>query len=73
MSKADLCPVCKGSGQVSPPNDGSCTVMPQMLTCYGCSGKGWVEVSKAGEFGRNEEYTWYYGDVHPLGQQGNFS
>lgn len=38
MSKAELCPVCKGKGKLNIGlHDGECT-------CHGCNGKGWVEV-----------------------------
>ena len=38
MSKAQLCPVCLGTGK----KHGTETVTG--LTCNGCNGKGWVEV-----------------------------
>jgi hypothetical protein len=45
--KAQLCPVCNGSGKLT--IEGSITdtsiSWPRYNTCHGCSGKGWVEVS----------------------------
>lgn len=41
---AETCPVCKGTGQVTPPNDGRFTHVPQPETCHGCLGTGWVAV-----------------------------
>ena len=42
--KAQLCPVCNGSGYYSklpgPESNASCSVG----TCHGCAGKGWVSV-----------------------------
>jgi len=35
-----ICPVCKGSGKYTEPND--TTAGPQERTCHGCEGKGWV-------------------------------
>jgi len=46
MSKAQLCPVCGGSGVVhTPPPKESSAATWNILTCHGCGGKGWVEVS----------------------------
>jgi len=42
--KAVLCPVCSGSGRVYG-FYGSTFSWPDE-TCYGCNGKGWVEVSE---------------------------
>ncbi len=42
MSKAELCPVCKGCGKIFGHGDaGTCPTE----TCHGCDGKEWVEVS----------------------------
>jgi len=46
MSKAVLCPVCGGTGKVTPQTDWKSNAIPQPKTCHGCSGKGWVEVGK---------------------------
>ena len=40
--KAVLCPVCNGTGKV------------KKKTCYGCDGKGWVEVKE--DFPRPRPY-----------------
>ena len=48
--KPARCPVCNGSGVVrqeaSPENAGDISIT---VTCHGCSGKGWVEVSEVDE------------------------
>lgn len=44
MAHSEKCPVCGGSGTITPNNDGR-TVMPLTEACRGCNGKGWVEVS----------------------------
>lgn len=45
MSKAVLCPVCQGSGEIqeTPPAERT-SAIPITKVCHGCSGKGWVEV-----------------------------
>lgn len=48
MSKAVKCPICDGNGQV--PNTYPVTA-PALVTCHGCGGRGWVEVSE-GEWKR---------------------
>ena len=41
-NKADLCPVCRGTGKYKKiTNYGSCTTEYER-TCHGCDGKGWV-------------------------------
>ena len=43
MSKAVKCPVCEGKGKVAP--EGMWAGSPDSYPpCYGCLGKGWVEV-----------------------------
>lgn len=44
MSKAVKCPICGGSGEYTPSNDGWSTLAPMPRTCHGCGGPGWVEV-----------------------------
>lgn len=44
MAQAVRCPVCKGTGTVTPPDDGQCTAAPFPKTCHGCGGRGWVVV-----------------------------
>lgn len=39
--RAELCPVCHGSGTVQ------CMGYSSSLACHGCGGKGWVEVGNA--------------------------
>ncbi len=48
--KAVLCPVCNGSGKIVPLCNtyGTSTGVPQLATCHGCGGMGWVQI---------EEYT----------------
>jgi len=43
MSKAVICPVCAGGGKISP-NTGTTTNVPEVETCHGCGGKGWIEI-----------------------------
>ena len=50
--KADLCPVCKGSGKYTDPPDPVSISVPMPRPCHGCNGKGWVEVS-------DNSYPWY--------------
>ncbi len=45
MNKAQICPVCNGSGDIAPCTTSTeTTVIEQPKTCHGCDGKGWVEV-----------------------------
>lgn len=47
MSKAQLCPVCRGTGKVMEPIKGNFVVPnddPPEVTCHGCGGTGWVTV-----------------------------
>ena len=44
MSHSERCPVCYGSGKVTPPQDTYSTAVPQPIKCYGCGGLGWVVV-----------------------------
>jgi len=71
MTKAELCPVCNGSGKLS--------VVPQYestannrydVTCHGCNGKGWVEVSDGcccPPYPYYPYYPWYPYYTYPLG------
>lgn len=48
------CPVCNGSGVVrqEAPGigmEGAATSVSVTITCHGCSGKGWVEISEVDE------------------------
>ena len=46
MSKAQLCPVCSGKGKVKLHPERSLTIEePELMSCYGCMGRGWVSVS----------------------------
>lgn len=42
MSKAEICPVCLGSGRYKRYQEGF--TIPIETPCHGCGGKGWVEV-----------------------------
>ena len=43
-NKADLCPICKGTGTFQVyTNYGACTSQYER-TCHGCGGKGWVVI-----------------------------
>ena len=55
MSKAELCPVCNGTGQVCNPMDNTSTAQ---ITCHGCNGKGWVEVSGVPDIPLGANYPW---------------
>lgn len=44
MAHAERCPVCGGSGNVSPPHDPNVTSVPIPSTCHACHGMGWVTV-----------------------------
>ena len=44
MAHAEECPVCKGSGVITPFNDYAQTVVPPSKACHGCGGRGWIEV-----------------------------
>ena len=47
MSKAELCPVCGGTGKYrEKPNGYSTSATSIERTCHGCGGKGWVEVGQ---------------------------
>jgi len=43
--KAQVCPVCNGSGKYFVPLTASSQAVGSQVTCHGCEGKGWVEVS----------------------------
>jgi len=45
MAKAVTCPVCDGKGTVSNMGYNGHTSTLTEITCHGCGGKGWVEVS----------------------------
>jgi len=42
--KAEICPVCHGTGKYTPAHDPMMTAVPESRTCHGCGGKGWVEL-----------------------------
>ncbi len=44
MSHAERCPVCYGIGIVNRQRPGD-SVIEYNITCHGCKGQGWVEVS----------------------------
>ena len=53
MSQAVLCPVCNGSGNITPSVSNGSTAMPTSHTCHGCSGKGWIEIDDD-----STQYVW---------------
>ena len=42
MAHAEICPICHGRGKIKNPMD---ITAPVEITCHGCGGKGWIEVS----------------------------
>lgn len=48
MNHAEICPVCKGTGQFREYNDYAFYTYIQS-TCHGCSGKGWITVSDSND------------------------
>lgn len=45
MTHAERCPVCGGSGKIKREPHPDSTGSGYEESCYGCFGKGWVEVS----------------------------
>ena len=46
MAKAVICTVCQGNGRIWVPDSGQSTAIDaHWVTCHGCGGKGWIEVS----------------------------
>ena len=45
-NKADLCPVCKGTGEYTEyiECEGTIFKVSTKRTCHGCGGKGWVVI-----------------------------
>jgi len=54
--KADLCPVCNGKGVIYGVAESGAY---PTTTCYGCNGKGWVEVSES-DYNPIKELNWEY-------------
>jgi len=48
MKHAELCPICKGRGKIVIDEMPDVTAAPQPQICYGCGGKGWVEIEGGG-------------------------
>lgn len=44
MSHAEKCPICSGTGKVETAHPLSGIYAPEVTTCHGCGGKGWVEI-----------------------------
>ena len=45
MAHAERCPICYGTGKLTPPKIPYYTSdSPQPQTCHGCGGLGWVTV-----------------------------
>lgn len=42
MSHAEICPICHGKGKIPNPEN---VTAPTEITCHGCNGRGWVEIS----------------------------
>jgi len=57
MAHAELCPVCKGKGQLPFEETSSVNMM---RPCHGCGGGGWVEVKD-----QLEEIQINAGNCHP--------
>ena len=43
MARAEICPVCSGTG-VYPKPDPNNKTQAESRTCHGCQGKGWVSI-----------------------------
>lgn len=43
MAHAEKCPICSGTGRV---NTDDKSIVGGQIPCYGCGGKGWVEVQE---------------------------
>lgn len=62
MSKADICPVCNGTGKYKEYNNYYSYATEPLYcekVCHGCNGKGWVEVGGIDEqsrFSRKSKY-----------------
>jgi len=41
---AEICPICRGEGKVISKTSTGFSTWPVIDTCYGCNGKGWIEV-----------------------------
>ena len=41
MAHSERCPICYGKGKVTPD---SVETSNNLVVCYGCLGKGWIEV-----------------------------
>lgn len=47
MAHAEICPICEGAGKVpdaTSATTGGGIVIPQLKTCHGCGGPGWIEI-----------------------------
>jgi len=46
MSHAQVCPICNGEGKIpKPKGQWTTSTLENSEICYGCGGRGWVEVS----------------------------
>ena len=50
MTKAELCPVCRGSGKYTPMFNPGCAALPTERSCHGCFGRGWVDTKAPDPF-----------------------
>jgi len=55
MAHAEVCPVCNGRGTVK---EERITVAEKQ--CYGCGGKGWVNVEEHSYYPYYPYYPYYY-------------
>jgi len=47
MAHAEICPVCKGKGEINK-TDVKSELYQGVKKCHGCDGDGWVEVEDGG-------------------------
>lgn len=64
MAHAERCPICYGKGKLPP--EGNYTTYSER-PCYGCDGRGWVEVRDYEHIDLVEELTGLRQETWPTG------